>query len=72
MEGLTLKIIVIGLTLLLAGCIAAFMFLVVKAGKKNKHQKTIFGIMEKHAQSQNRLISLLRDRKSAGEFDKGY
>lgn len=72
MEGLTLKIIVIGMTLLLAGLIAAFMILVVKAGKKSRRHKAMFGIMEEHAKSQNRLISLLRDRKSAREYDDGY
>jgi hypothetical protein len=70
MENFTLKLVVIGLIILLAAVISAFMWLVIRYGKKSVRNAELFGMMEEDSRQQERIISLLKSGREAQKFER--
>lgn len=74
MEGISLKIAVIGLIVLLAVMIGILMVLIIRYGRRSllsrvelSQKDSLIDTLESHADSQDRLISLLKSRHTAGD-----
>jgi hypothetical protein len=69
MESLTLKVVVVGMTILLAVVIMAALVAAIHFGNKSRLHKKIVEAMEDESESSHRLISLLKSRRAAGEIE---
>jgi uncharacterized membrane protein len=68
MEAISLKITVIVMVIVMAALVISLMGIALYFNKRNDKNRNLINTMEDHAESQSRLISLLRNRRDAGDL----